>query len=191
LDVLNGGEKRARLTMLLSLLALQLLTFNTFLRVVTTGVEDPPSRTRTFTLPSVEETIDAHFGDVIALRGYEVEGQPAYAGDTVTLTLYWQALAPMTEPYTVFTHLHNGEGTLIAQQDNMPLAGAAPTTCWVPGEVLTDRYELPIDPQTPTGTYTLSAGLYAWPSGERLPARGPASEADQSVTVTQVTIQER
>jgi hypothetical protein len=190
LHALPAGGRRARATVLLSLLALQLLTFNTFLRVVTTGVTPPPTRTRTFALPAAATPLDVRFGEAIALRGYDFEGASVRPGGTLTLTLHWQALKPVAEPYTVFIHLRNEGGELIAQQDNMPLRGSAPTTCWVPGEILSDRYVLHVDPQTPPGRYLLSAGLYHWPEGQRLAAHGLGARPDHSVLLTPVDVVE-
>ena len=40
-----------------------------------------------------------------------------------------------------------------------------PTSQWVPGEIVTDTYTLPV----PAGEYTLSVGLYLQENGLRLP----------------------
>ena len=35
-----------------------------------------------------------------------------------------------------------------------------PTTTWIPGQILTDRYTLALDPDTEPGTYHLEVGFY-------------------------------
>jgi hypothetical protein len=171
-------------TLLLVLLALHLLVFNAYLRVVTTGVTDPPARERAFSLDADIRPIDAEFGDGIALLGYEVEPEPLEPGSTLRLTLYWQAKSQMTQPYNVFTHLFGPDGDLLAQQDNMPLHDRAPTTCWVPGEIIADDYALNVPAQARPGTYTLVVGLYVWQTGARLPARGAHTTPDDVVVLT-------
>ena len=181
------------------LLALHLFTFNTFLRVVTTGLTDPPFRARHFdlerTLSSVSQPLGATFivdgTDAIALLGYDLEPQAPHPGDTLQLTLHWQALAPLAGPYTVFTHLVGPDGGLIGQQDNMPLQDAAPTTCWVPGEILADPYGIPTSPQAAAGEYALEVGLYVLQTGERLPVRGPAATGEGSVVLTSIPVVDR
>ncbi|MFQ6099789.1 MAG: glycosyltransferase family 39 protein [Anaerolineae bacterium] len=173
------------------LLALQLFTFNTFLRVVTTGLTDPPTHTRVFDPPPIAHPLDARFGDSIALLGYNLEPDDPAPGDTLHLTLYWRSLKPMTRPYTVFTHLVGPDGQLIGQQDHMPLRGDLPTTCWVPGEVIADYYDIPISSQSPPGDYVLETGFYLLETGERLPVTGSAAAADNRVILAPVGIGER
>lgn len=173
-------------TLLLGLLALQLLVFNMFLRVVTTGMEDPPARELTSQLPASIHPINAELGDKITLLGYILEPEYVQAGDTLHLTLYWQARAQLVQPYTVFTHLLGPDGNLVTQQDNMPQQGRAPTTCWVPGEIIADRYSLAIPPEIAPGEYTLLTGLYTWETGERLPARGTTATPDNTIMLTRL-----
>ena len=179
------------------IMALQLFSFNAFLRVVTTGVPDPSDRAHTFELLPAAHIKDARFGDSIALLGYDLApvSGPYHPGDTLRLQLHWRALRPMTHPYTVFTHLIGPDGQLLAQQDNMPVQDEVPTTCWVPGEVIADPYDIPIPPDAPPGEYRLEIGLYLLSTGERLPifAEGAGSEiiANRSLILAHIPIGER
>lgn len=177
------------------LMALQLFTFNTFLRVVNTGLTDPPDYARTFTPPAIPHPVDARFqadgAESIGLLGYDLEPKTANPGDTLHLTLYWRALGPMSRAYTVFTHLVGPDRQLAGQQDNMPLQGDAPTTCWIPGQVIADPYDIPVSPYAAPGDYTLETGLYVWETGKRLPVAGPSTTPDRRVILTQVSIGER
>jgi hypothetical protein len=49
------------------------------------------------------------------------------------------------------------------------LAGAAPTTTWLPGEIIADAYSLPLPADLPAGEYRLIVGFYNPTTGERLP----------------------
>jgi len=93
------------------------------------------------------------------------------AGDTIRLTLYWQALRPVGEDYTVFTHIIDAQPRQWAGQDNPPVQGTRPTSSWAVGEVIVDDYELVLDPQTPAGVVEIEAGMYLPADGRRLPVR--------------------
>lgn len=174
-----------------SLLATQLLTFNAFLRVVTTGLYDPPDRERIFSAPSIAHPQKARVGDRINLLGHDLEAKRIKQGETIHLTLYWQPVAPISEPYTVFTHLIDSDGRLVAQQDNMPVDGTVPTTCWVPGEVVVDQYDIAVGPGVRPGRYRLQTGLYRLGTGERLPSEGETATGDGRVMLTQVSVGEK
>lgn len=94
----------------------------------------------------------------IALRGVRL-GE-AKTGATLSLVLYWQAMTPIKEDYTVFTQLFAPEGRMVAQQDNPPMLGQAPTGAWRVGEMVRDVYRLTIPADAAPGAYKLHVGLY-------------------------------
>lgn len=160
------------LGLLLALAAAQLLVFNAFLRVVNTGltaVTPPPM----ITPAPPKNPLDARLGETIHLLGYDVETQ----NGRVALTLYWQPQDRLAAAYTVFNHLVDEAGAPVAQQDGMPLAGAWPTTCWRPGEIVVDSYQISLD-AVPPGEYRLLAGMYDGRTGTRLPAAGADTAVD-------------
>lgn len=91
------------------------------------------------------------------------------AGQDIYLTLYWQALTRMEEDYTVFIHLLDEEGQIIAQRDSQPLFGFYPTSFWEKDEVVRDEYDIHVDSSTPSGGYELVVGMYLLGTGDRLP----------------------
>jgi hypothetical protein len=98
---------------------------------------------------------------------------PTAITPTLTLTLTWQALEPVTGDYTIFVHALAG-GAKIAQRDTRPCDGECPTTSWEPGRIILDRYQLDLvsdaaagPGQLPPGPYQLAVGLYLLDSGER------------------------
>jgi hypothetical protein len=100
--------------------------------------------------------------------------------------LYWQADAPVAESYTVFTHLFGPDGQRVAQQDNLPLGGLAPTDTWTPGRVVRDPYRLSLPADLPAGAYTLAVGLYT-PAGRQSLTLADGTVADQLALTIQVT----
>jgi hypothetical protein len=66
----------------------------------------------------------------------------------------------VTARYTVFTQLFDPTGALVAQQDNWPVAGLAPTDSWQAGALIRDPYQLALPADIPPGDYQLWVGLY-------------------------------
>ena len=123
------------------------------------------------------QPMGVRLGESISLLGYDLlidgqrAGDPPVArpGSALTIKLYWQVLGPVEADYTVFTHLVGPDGALRGQSDGPPMGGAYPTSTWRPEEALVDRYDIAVDPAAPTGRYQVLAGMYLWPSMERLP----------------------
>lgn len=91
---------------------------------------------RNFTRPPISYPQEAVFADQIRWLGYDL--------DADGITLYWQGLALMETSYVAFVHRLDESGRLVAQIDRPPLNGTRPTTSWLPGEILTDYYPLPM-----------------------------------------------
>lgn len=129
------------------------------------------------------------FGNVIALLGADLPAAPVQPGQTLTYTLHWQALARITQDYTVFTHLLDSEGKLQAQQDRAPQRGRYPTSWWDPGEIIIDPYSLLLPKNLASGQYTLRVGLYRPETGQRLPLKNQTRDfvdLPNLITVSQV-----
>lgn len=152
------------LILVAGLLALQLLVFTAFLRVVSTGLESVPGRTFVWQRPLLSNPLDIQFEQAINLLDYELE----QVGDSWQLTLFWQPETRLDTTYTVFNHLVSETGELVAQQDGMPQNNKLPTTCWQPGEIIADSYTLRRDPDLAAGEYELLTGLYNPYTAERL-----------------------
>jgi hypothetical protein len=87
----------------------------------------------------------------------------------VHLAAYWRAEGAVETDVTVFAHLLNAEGTLVAQADGYPLLGMQPFWVWTPGEIVRDvRHFEPV----PSGDYTIRLGLWEPATGEHWSAEG-------------------
>jgi hypothetical protein len=105
---------------------------------------------------------------------------PGEITPTLTLTLTWQAVAPVAGDYTVFVHVLDQDGTKIAQQDTRPCSGDCPTDAWRPGDLIVDRHEISLPADTAGRARRLALGLYLLESGERVRIYG---EEDRTVYV--------
>lgn len=117
---------------------------------------------RVFVRPNAPFTQTANFGNWLALAGYQLPITNYKPGDTLKLTLFWNARATLRvdKPYTVFVHLLDKDGKVVAQKDSQPANGARPTTSWITGEYIADNYELPIAANLAPGVYRIEIGWY-------------------------------
>jgi hypothetical protein len=127
------------------------------------------AREHQFSVPVIEHPVNVTLDNQIRLLGYDLALLP---DRSARLALYWQALQEIGTSYKVFVHLRDEAGNIRAQHDAIPVEGQAPTTGWLVGEVLTDRYTLSLLEDAPPGTYTLLVGLYDPRTGHRLSAGG-------------------
>ncbi len=91
----------------------------------------------------------------------------ATPGDTIAVTLVWEAIANVEQPYAVFLQLLSPEGILVAQSDGEPRNGLVPLDRLPAGESLVDCRSLWVPEDAAEGEYTLIVGLYDRDSGTR------------------------
>ncbi len=130
-------------------------------------------------VPEGAVPVGAAFGPSIELAAYE---RGSIDSDTLPLTLYWRATEQPQTGYLVFLHLvSEATGEIVSQLDRIPVDGLRPTTGWRRGEVLTDRYTLPLPTDLPPGRYLLNVGLYNPDDGTRpaVTAGGVPQPGDQ------------
>jgi hypothetical protein len=132
---------------------------------------------RTFDVPPISHPITATLGDRVELLGYDLSADSIVAGEVLMLTLTWRALEEMDTDYTVFTHLLAPDGSMTGQRDAQPGDGRYPTSLWLPGEVVSDVYEIPVRPDAVLGEHRLEVGMYVVETGTRLPVKGSPGDA--------------
>jgi hypothetical protein len=110
---------------------------------------------------------DQHWQDGITLRGFSLPRGPYQPGDSVPVTLDWQAQAAPAQRYTLFVHIVGDDGIVRGQQDREP--AHAPTDQWQPNERLMDVYGPALSLATPPGRYRVVIGWYSYPALTRLP----------------------
>ena len=89
-------------------------------------------------------------------------------GADLGFSLLWESQVRTATDYTVFVHVVDANGVNVAQQDQQPLAGFAPTRLWEAGLRLRDDYRLSLPADLAAGEYTVRIGLYTLENG-RLP----------------------
>lgn len=114
-----------------------------------------------------EQPLAARLGDEFELLGYSV--YTSSLENSVEVQLYWQALRPVEIDYTAFVQLLDEDNQVMAQADAQPLADLYPTSRWQPGDLMSDRFTLPVSPAD-LGQGRLVTGLYDVANGVRLSA---------------------
>jgi hypothetical protein len=154
--------------------------------VILTRFKIAPDDTIEYSPPN---SIDVTFGQQARMMGFDLP-ETVKAGQSFTATLYWEALAPDGSDYTVFVHVLDDSGNLVAQGDSPPQANWYPTSIWTAGEQIRDPHKLSPPGDVTGGRYRLSVGLYDLDTGTRLPAVGGAGERwpDDGVLIGSVEI---
>ncbi|HIQ04184.1 MAG TPA: DUF2142 domain-containing protein [Anaerolineae bacterium] len=148
----------------------------------------------TATLPN---PLDVDFGGRIRLRGFEIlnwDGNISLRpGDALDLRFYWQADVPLTTDYSVYLHLLDENGIIVAQRDSYPAGGNFITSRWTPDVVIPDMHRLRIPLTAPTPCdCRLVVGLYDYKTGARLPVSGPnATRASDGWVLLNVSLEPR
>ena len=135
------------------------------------GAPISPQRFRIFQIqdflePAPSKPINVLAQPDIRLIGYDLEPP---TDSLLRLTLYWSTDNPIEVDYTVFVHLLNSKGEIVAQHDRAPAKGDCPTVDWPPHEVIVDRIKLNLPRDLPSDTYRLIAGMYHRSTLQRLP----------------------
>ncbi len=111
-----------------------------------------------------------------------VDGRPVdlqqpltlHGGSMLKVSLLWSAQQNLDQDYTMFAHVLDEDGSMVAQHDGIPLFGTRPTYTWLEGEQLLDRHELVL-PEQVTGNGRLIVGIYDSVTYERqelIPGQG-------------------
>jgi len=77
------------------------------------------------------------FGGLMELNGLKITSDVT----TTQITLWWKAVADIDKDYTVFVHVLDASGKIIAQNDGHPDSGRSPTRLWRTGDGIHDVHE--------------------------------------------------
>ena len=102
------------------------------------------------------------YGEHIHLVGHDVTTQEVQRGGEVELKLYWRADGEVLQDYFVSVQLINLATTGKAgQRDGEPGCNRFPTSTWVAGDTIFDRYFVPVAEDVEPGEYALFVKMYS------------------------------
>ncbi len=107
----------------------------------------------------------------LKLLGYKAPVTAAYPGESVPITLYWEALEAFGRDYSAFVHLIDAQNLIAAQRDAYPGMGMYSTQWLEPGQRWAEERILTL-PETAfsPNQVSIALGLYDYQTGERLTA---------------------
>ncbi len=104
-----------------------------------------------------QNLLDAELSDEVRLWGYDRHENEAWPGDSVGLTLYWQALKDVKRDRTFVVSLSEKEGGW--EQEIWRGEPVVPTSRWMAGDQLCDHHDLTIPLDTPAGRYEMTVSV--------------------------------
>ncbi len=133
-----------------------------------------PDRVRVESLPSDVERAEVAFDDVVRLLGYRLpQASTVHPGEDVDIRLYFERLEGTTRPWSLFVHLVDDVGIILAQEDRYPFLGLLDMPRVPPHA----RWEEPVRLHIPETAVTparlhMEMGFYDLKTMERLPPAG-------------------
>jgi len=120
-------------------------------------------------------SLDVRFGERILLKGFAVPDDTYAPCDVVPVSLFWEVLDAVADPYKVSVQLLDREGDLVSQMDTIPGDGLSPMRTWEPGATVVDRYGILVPGDAGGEHDSLVVVVYDAVTGQRL-SPGAASE---------------
>jgi hypothetical protein len=114
---------------------------------------------------SPEHPLDVTFGGKLLLRGYDLRTAQIAPGETLDLTLHWQAVASMDTRYRTFVHVETDR--MWGQHDDDPICRVR-TDETRSSQTGAGQFRVTLDPATPPGVYPVNVGVYDPETWERL-----------------------
>jgi hypothetical protein len=111
-------------------------------------------------MPPQARPVNIGLADLFRLAGYHP--------NQADLTLYWHALAPISENYSVSVRALTAGGERLAQRDSWPLDGLLPTSLWRPGDYVVDTHRLPLAEADLVRLHHFEVVVYHLDSGQTL-----------------------
>jgi 4-amino-4-deoxy-L-arabinose transferase-like glycosyltransferase len=112
----------------------------------------------TETWPTIQAPLEAVFGEELAFLGSDRDRSDLLPGQTLALTLYWQAQQAPAQDYQVEARLVGAGGEVLLWRGH-PVHGLYPFASWQAGEFVRDRYALRLPIDAPAGDYDLRLAL--------------------------------
>ncbi len=133
----------------------------------------PPPTVEELDIPRVRQ---ADFDHQLNLLGCDLGPVEVNPGDTIHVSLYWQALAKPASDYRISLFFTDSAGNVWGELLRHPLDGDYPTTLWQKAEAVRDRFDLLIAPSASPGIHRLWVRLYDPTTQTYLPIEGSDKE---------------
>jgi len=138
---------------------------------------------------TIPTPLNVQFGDEIQLLGYGLSETAVSPDESLSVTLYWEGLKPMSENYAVALHVVDAAGSVSASLDTIPYRGRYATAVWPPRQPFQDQYNLSLASEAAPGLATIWLTVYPWRQTERaLPVTVDSLDVGNSLQLAQIKI---
>lgn len=144
-------------------------------------------------VPADEASLDptrplsARFGSQLRVLGFDLDRDVA-AGGALRVRWYWEMLGPVPRQLTFFNQVLGDDEQRVGQLD----APAFEPGYWPTGTRGVSTFDVPIDPNVPTGVYRLVVGAYDPQTLDRLPVLdGNGKEAGSALDLGPIKVHGR
>ncbi len=124
------------------------------------------------TVAGVQHPRSDVLGGKVSLLGYDLVRNLPPQGETLGLTLYWQALEPLSSDYRAFVQLVAPADGRVLWREEAVLPGGLATSAWRPDLFVRDEHATVLPPTLPAARYQLRVGLYDQAAGHALSTEG-------------------
>ncbi len=111
--------------------------------------------------------LDRSWQQGVRLRGYDLDRQSLTPGETARISLFWQAMQPVSTDYEVFVELLDPTDRKVATVQ--PYCESRPPAEWYQHYFIDTSFTVTVDAALPPDTYTLYVGLRHRVDGTLLP----------------------
>ncbi|NEO98940.1 MAG: phospholipid carrier-dependent glycosyltransferase [Symploca sp. SIO2E9] len=128
-------------------------------------------------LANIKFPRDISFGNKVRLLGYDLNQAEISSNQQLSITFYWEFLAPLPSDAKIRRGLRDGEGKLWEDSISASvLDGYLPIAQISPGTILRDVHQIAHAPELPLGKYSLEVGWNSPSLGQALEARDGVSK---------------
>jgi hypothetical protein len=132
------------------------------------------------------------FADVLAMQVSSRAPMTHRAGETLKIKTWWQALDSITLDYSYGLYLRDGNGVVLAQNDDGLVVDDQPTSQWQPdADYRFATLDLSLPADLPAGVYSVWLAVYYWEDPQPLLVSAPADFTvdGEVVRMAEVTIE--
>lgn len=103
--------------------------------------------------------LDQNFNNEVRLAGYRYSQRLLQRGDSLTVTLYWQAVQDLPPARVAQLHFLNEAGVVVSAADGPLGKDKLPSTGWRNGQVIEESYPLTLGTDLAPGVYHVRISL--------------------------------
>ena len=135
--------------------------------------------------PSPRRPLDAELGRRVKLLGYDLDLASWRPGQTVSVTWYWEVIAPPGEGWTLFTRIEDrASGRSLEQDGNGTLRWLYGPEHWLAGQFIRDVQKLHLPADWTGDAAEIYVGLVR--EGIRMPVVGETAHPDDRILAVTV-----